>query len=160
MLVNVSLSITSAFILFLSKLSRHFAPLPYLIGVLFPSPNPTVASIAKSLVSRLQLTVLALTEDHFQQRNSGSCLCITELCLGTGQVDKSCVMSPSCPVLCSGTRSLGRRTPQNQKGLLEMESIPNRLWCWPRRTEVISEVLYWVFLFYPSTSDICPSKEK
>ena len=63
LLVNASFSIPSAFILFLSKLSRHFAPLQYLVGVCsvsLPLPAPIVASILKSLVSRLQLAQFRL----------------------------------------------------------------------------------------------------
>lgn len=59
LLETVSLSITSAFIWFLPKFSRHFAPL--LFGWRFlrlcPSPSQSPqSSIAKPLVSRLQLT--------------------------------------------------------------------------------------------------------
>lgn len=83
--------ITSAFILFLPKLSRYFIPLLYLLGALsVSSPSPHSDFYGK--VSRIKVTVdtvLALMEGHFQQKNSGLCLCITEFCSGTCKIDES-----------------------------------------------------------------------
>lgn len=62
LLINASFSIPPAFILFLPKLPRHFAPLQYLVGFVLPPslPAPIVASIVKSLVSRLELAQFRL----------------------------------------------------------------------------------------------------
>lgn len=105
-------------------------PILYLVGVL---RVPHTGFYCKVTGVKVTVdTVLALTEGHFQQRNSDLYLDILELCLGMCQVDEN-HMTPLRPmVLCSGTVKLGR-TPQNQKWFLEIGSIPSRLWPWPGR---------------------------
>lgn len=82
LLVNASLSITSAFIWFLPKFPGHFAPLLYLVGILSaPTPPsvPTLASIEKPLVSRLRWHSSGLNRRSFSTKENGLRLYITAL---------------------------------------------------------------------------------
>lgn len=99
----------------LTFLSRSFS-LFYTSSVFYLSVSsaPTLASITKPPLLTAD-RIPALTEGHFQQKNSGLCLCMTQLCLGKHGASKRHVMPPSCVVLCFDTIRLGRRVSRNQK---------------------------------------------
>lgn len=77
-------------------------------------PAPIVASIVKSLVSRLELAQFRLYQKVIFNKGILACLCVIELCLAPCQVVESHMVLPNCIMLCSGNVSLSRRTPHNQ----------------------------------------------
>lgn len=149
LLANPSLSITSSLNLFLYSAPLLFAWASFHLS-LFPQPPRWL--LLQSL-HRSELTqVLALTEVHLQQKNSGLCLCVTQFCLGTRRGCESHMMPPSCAVLGFDTISLGRRASQNQKWLPGMGSTFDRLWpcLWnvEERLGCFLKALTWCFYLF------------
>lgn len=78
------------------------------------SSAPMLASITETLLLRAD-TILAFTEGHFPQKNSGLCLCMTQSCLGTHRGCESHMMpsSCSCSVLIPSASAEGHHKIKN-----------------------------------------------